>query len=58
MNIYCLDAMGDEEDVSLIDPLSKEWDGILFEKLNYVHKPMWTRNSVRVCLIPLTNIDD
>jgi hypothetical protein len=57
MNIYSLDAMEAEEDVSLIDPLSKEWDGILFNKLDYVHKPMWTRHSVRVCLIPLTNID-
>jgi hypothetical protein len=45
--------MEDEGDVSLVDPLSKEWEAIPVEDLGYVHKPVWTKNSVSRCRIAL-----
>jgi hypothetical protein len=46
MNIYILNAMEEEEDIDLIDPLSKEWDVIDVDDLLFPHKPEWTKNSV------------
>jgi hypothetical protein len=46
MNIYILNAMEQEEDVTLVDPLSKEWDAIDVDDLEFPHKPIWTKDSV------------